>query len=243
MLDLLKTLSVILPCFNEAKNIPIILESFKKVLNREDVELIFVDNGSTDNTQKVFNELLPQYSFAKCAKVDVNKGYGFGILSGLKIAQGKYLGWTHSDTQTDLGDILRGLTLIETSSDPTNTYIKGLRRGRLWADEFFTIGMSIFESLILWTPMWDINAQPNIFPRKFFEKWQNAPFDFSFDLYYYYVATKNRYKIKRFDVKFSKRLHGRSSWNVNWKSKLRFIFRTISFTLKLKHKLKTDEKI
>ena len=97
--------------------------------------------------------------------------------------------------------------------------------------------MSIFESLLLLTPLWDINAQPNIFSRELFDNLEESPNDFSFDLYYYYLAVKNKYKIIRFKVNFGKRYFGISSWNINWQSKLRFIFRTIGFSFKLIYKL------
>ena len=68
----MKKLSVILPCFNESKNLPYVLEKFGKVINSDDIELIIVDNGSEDNTLKILEELIPKYSFAKLEKVKVN---------------------------------------------------------------------------------------------------------------------------------------------------------------------------
>ena len=233
----MKKLSVILPCFNESKNIPFVLERFNKVIIRDDIEVIFIDNGSTDNTQKVLEELIPKFKFAKFVKLIENKGYGYGILSGLKLAKGKYLSWTHSDMQTDPKDIIKGLNIIESLSGEERIFVKGLRTGRDWKDSLFTVGMSIFESLLLLTPLWDINAQPNIFSRELFDNLEESPNDFSFDLYYYYLAVKNKYKIIRFKVNFGKRYFGKSSWNINWQSKLRFIFRTIGFSFKLIYKL------
>ena len=43
-------LSIIVPCYNESKNIPIILERFAAIINREDIEVVLVNNGSTDNS-------------------------------------------------------------------------------------------------------------------------------------------------------------------------------------------------
>ena len=144
----LKKLSVILPCFNESRNLPYVLEKFGKVINSDDIELIIVDNGSEDNTLKILEELIPKYSFAKLEKVKVNKGYGYGIKSGLKVAQGKYLSWTHADMQTDPNDVIKALNLIENCSSRDKLFIKGKRKGRPWSDEFFTIGMSFFESIL-----------------------------------------------------------------------------------------------
>jgi glycosyltransferase involved in cell wall biosynthesis len=231
-------LSIIIPCYNEKKNIPLILERFKNVINRKDIEVILVDNGSNDNSSEVLNELIPKYSFAKTVKVEVNKGYGFGILSGLKTASGEYIGWTHADMQTDPYDPIKALEIIEKKGCPKNIYIKGKRKGRSFFDLFFTMGMSFFETVYLKKRLWDINAQPNIFHSSFYRGWGNPPHDFSLDLYALYQAKINNLEITRFEVLFPKRLHGQSSWNTGLKAKWKFIKRTADFSKKLKKELK-----
>jgi len=230
-------LSIVVPCYNEEKNIPLILKRFAEVVKRDDIEVLLVNNGSIDNSAEVFKSLLPNYKFAKIVDVKVNQGYGFGILSGLKKAKGEFIGWTHADMQTDPYDSIKALEIIEKSKNPQNTYAKGLRKKRPLFDSFFTIGMSIFETLYLKTKVWDINAQPNIFPHSFFEQWKNPPQDFSLDLYTLYTAKKMGLKIKRFNVFFPERIYGESSWNTGLAAKWKFIKRTIEFSRKLKKQL------
>lgn len=231
-------LSIIVPCYNESKNIPLILEKFASVIQRDDVEVVLVNNGSTDNSQMVLDELLPKYPFAKVVKVEVNQGYGFGITSGLCEAKGIFIGYTHADMQTDPADTLKALSIIEKQANPTNCYIKGDRKGRPLFDQFFTMGMSLFETIYLRTKLWDINAQPNIFHRNFFESIkESCPKDFSLDLYLLYMAQKNGFNVIRFDVVFPERIHGESSWNTGLASKWKFIKRTIDFSVKLKKEL------
>jgi hypothetical protein len=104
-------------------------------------------------------------------------------------------------------------------------------------DVVFTIGMSLFETLLLGRRMWDINAQPTMFSRSFFETWTLPPDDFSLDLYAYYQAQKFGLKVYRFPVRFSERAHGVSHWNVDWAAKRKFIRRTVAFSLQLKKKI------
>lgn len=229
-------LSVIIPCFNEAENIPLILERFAHVIGRWNIELILVNNGSTDHSEKVLEVLLPQYAFARTVFVPENQGYGYGILSGLKEADGDYLGWTHADMQTDPADIVRAWRILENNFEKP-VYIKGARKKRPLFDTFFTIGMSIFESIYFRISMKDINAQPNIFPKSFYLKWKNPPFDFSLDLYALYMAKKEKITIIRFPVLFPKRIHGTSKWNTGFSSKWKFIKRTIEYSRKLKKKM------
>lgn len=230
-------LSIVVPCYNEEKNIPLILERFSNVIHRNDVEVVLVNNGSTDASAQVLEELLPQYSFAKTVLVEVNQGYGYGILQGLKSCNSEFIGWTHADMQTDPKDVLKALEIVEDyqkEHEDNNIYVKGNRKKRPFADTFFTIGMSVFETLYLKKWLYDINAQPNIFSKEFFEAWQNPPHDFSLDLYAFYLAKKKGITIKRFAVLFPERINGESKWNTGLKSKWKFIKRTLDFSKKLK---------
>ena len=229
--------SLVIPCYNESANLPLLLERCKEMSSRPDIEVILVDNGSTDNSSDVLLNLLPKYPGCRSVKVEKNQGYGFGILAGLKAAEGDFIGWTHADMQTDPQDALRGFELF--GKHGSDIMIKGRRYGRPLADVVFTLGMSIFETILLRKPMWDINAQPTIFSRAFFESWNNPPYDFSLDLYAYYLARCNRLEIHRIPVKFGERAHGVSHWNVNWAAKRKFIRRTVDFSLLLRKSLKS----
>ncbi len=231
-------LSIIVPCYNEEKNIPLILEKFQGVIDRKDVEVLLVDNGSTDDSPAVMKKLLPKYKFARSVRVEVNQGYGFGILSGLRAAKSEFIGWTHADMQTDPGDVLKALEIIEQAGSPENIYVKGERQNRPFADQFFTTGMSIFETVYMGTKLHDINAQPNIFHHTFFDGWENPPHDFALDLYALYMAGKKKLNLVRFDVIFPDRIHGESKWNTGMGAKWKFIKRTITFSRKLKKELK-----
>ena len=130
-------LSIVIPCYNESKNIPLILSRFDEVIKRQDIEVVLVNNGSTDTSKEVIEQLLSKYSFARPVYVPINKGYGFGILSGLKEAIGTYVGWTHADMQTDPYDVIKALEIIENESEAENIYVKGNRK-----DAHFLISFS-----------------------------------------------------------------------------------------------------
>ena len=228
-------LSIIVPCYNEAKNISLILEKFTSVIKRPDIEILFINNDSKDDSQELFDQLISKYFFAKVIKIEMNQGYGFGITTGLREAKGEYIGYMHGDMQTDPADTLKALEIIERQPNPKNCFVKGDRKGRSIFDQFFTIGMSLFETIYLSTKLWDINAQPNIFHRSFFESIKdNCPKDFSLDLYFLYMAKKKKLNIIRFDVMFPDRIKGGSTWNIGIASKLKFIKRTVQFSRKLK---------
>lgn len=227
-------LSVVIPCYNEAENIPLIFEKFKSVIKDEDLEVIIVNNGSSDNSAEVIDRLLPDNPYARCVIVPVNQGYGYGILQGLKEAAGDFIGWTHADMQTDPADIIKAYHLLEDNGWSEQMYVKGSRSGRSLGERFFTFGMGVFETVYLGKKLFDINAQPNIFSRKFYAEWLNPPYDFSLDLYALYMAGIKGLDVKRIGVKFPPRIHGESHWNTGIASKWKFIKRTIDFSIRLK---------
>jgi glycosyltransferase involved in cell wall biosynthesis len=227
--------SLIIPCYNEEANLPLLLERCKVLAAHPGVEIILVDNGSTDNSSNILLDLLPNFSGCRSIRVEKNKGYGFGIISGLKAAESELLGWTHADMQTDPEDVLKGLELFDEYG--LDIFVKGKRYGRPLVDVFFTLGMSFFETLLMRKSLWDINAQPTMFSHNFFKTWVAPPDDFALDLYAYFQAQHLGIKIHRFPVKFGERAHGVSHWNVNWQSKWKFISRTINFSFELKKNL------
>jgi glycosyltransferase involved in cell wall biosynthesis len=228
--------SLVIPCYNEAANLPLLLERCRKLAEQPGIEVVLVDNGSTDESPIVLRNLLPSYPGCRSVRVEKNQGYGFGVLAGLKAATGDILGWTHADMQTDPVDALRGLKIFEKHG--LDIFVKGNRHGRPIGDVAFTVGMSFFETLLLGKPMWDINAQPTLFSRTFFETWREPPHDFSLDLYAYYQAKRAGLPVHRFPVRFGERAHGVSHWNVNWEAKRKFIRRTAAFSLQLKKTMK-----
>lgn len=232
-------LSLVIPCYNESANLPPLIARCAEVAEAADVEVLLVNNGSTDDSAEVLARLLPNHPGVRSVNVEKNQGYGFGILSGLRAATGDVLAWTHADMQTDPMDAIKGFEFFKRHG--TALFVKGKRHGRPFADVAFTVGMSCFETALLKKPMWDINAQPTMFSRGFFQTWSDdAPHDFSLDLYAYYMARSAGLTVHRFPVLFGKRLHGTSHWNVNWAAKRKFIKRTVDFSLELKKKVRAE---
>ena len=226
--------SVVIPCYNEAKSLPALVARCERVLAAEPAcEFILVDNGSSDESCDVLAKELVSQTRIRSIRVPVNLGYGHGILEGLKICTGDVLGWTHADLQTDPMDVVQGFELFKhAKSEPL--FVKGKRRGRPLPDRAFTAAMSVFETLLLGRVMRDINAQPTLFSRALYERWHDAPEDFALDLYAYMDAQLAGARVCRFPVLFVPRQHGVSHWNINWKSKMKFIGRTIGFSFRLR---------
>lgn len=238
------SLSIVVPCYNEVLNLPLIIQAFKKVIDKKpSIQIVLVDNGSTDNTADVLDQIILEldHSYQVCFKpvfVKVNQGYGYGILQGLANADGDVLAWTHADMQTDPLDVLVAYQRLIDCVD-VDAIVKGKRKSRPLLDNFFTWGMQVFTFGMLGISLNDINAQPKLFNRVFYHKFlsENAPHDFSLDLFLLYQAKKNAYSVLEVPVIFADRQHGDAKGGGSWKTKFKLIKRTAAYIMELKGSL------
>ncbi|MCA9919792.1 MAG: glycosyltransferase, partial [Anaerolineales bacterium] len=73
-----RSLTISMPAFNEAENIPGMVADVLRVLPNlaDDFEIIVVDDGSRDDTAVVTQNLAAQYPQLRLVQHEVNKGYG-----------------------------------------------------------------------------------------------------------------------------------------------------------------------
>ena len=236
-----KRLSIVVPCYNEAANLPALFERFGEILaGRDDVELVVVNNGSRDHSALMIACELdkPENGFARLVDVPVNQGYGFGILSGLRQATGQYLAWTHADMQTDPNDVLLGFERLLAEPQPRQCLVRGRRVGRPLVDRAFTVGMGWVASAALATPLYDINAQPKIFHRGLLEHMHDAPWDFSLDLYVLYLAQRRGLTVLEQPVRFGTREHGEAKGGGSLGGKARLTRRTLEYIFHLRRQVR-----
>ncbi|HEY5728424.1 MAG TPA: glycosyltransferase family 2 protein [Anaerolineales bacterium] len=130
-------LSVVVPCFNEEDNIGKLKTEFFPVINNllgslidgeqvEAIEVVFVDDGSKDNTYNALKKTFGSYDhrsiMVKFEKHDVNRGLGAAMRTGFGIVTGDVVVTTDSDgtyhfsTIPSLLEHLKGEVAIVTAS-------------------------------------------------------------------------------------------------------------------------------
>ncbi|MBL1418928.1 MAG: glycosyltransferase family 2 protein [Alphaproteobacteria bacterium] len=232
-------LSIVIPCFNEKDNMPLVLRRFEELMkDRDDIELIVVDGFSTDETPAILTQLFKKlnHQYFKLILKQQRGGYGRDILDGLDSASGNVLAWTHADMQTDPKDVFDAFNLYK-SFEHDQVFIKGARQNRPLMDVLFTWGMFVVVLFTLKVKLTDINAQPKIFSKNFYQKHMQkaAPSDFSLDLYAYYQAKRTGLKIVTIPVIFADRVHGEAKGGGgSFKMKWNLINRTFKYIFALK---------
>ncbi len=89
--------SVLTPVYNHS--IEYVEQCFEslRMQTLQDIEFILIDNGATLESKILINEYLKKDSRFKLISFTENQGYGKAMNTGLKIAQGEYVGFIESD--------------------------------------------------------------------------------------------------------------------------------------------------
>jgi glycosyltransferase involved in cell wall biosynthesis len=160
--------SIVMPCYNEqaivAFTVTKLCDAFQRAGHR--FELVTVDNGSTDRTASVLRDLSERFPAVVTTRVEVNQGYGHGVLHGLPLCRAPWVGIIPADGQVDAEDVVR-LYEAALSSDPP-VLAKVRRRFRmdgLWR-KIVSTTYNVFVRM-LWPGIQsvDMNGSPKLMPR------------------------------------------------------------------------------
>lgn len=104
-------ISIVVPLLNEAESVPILQKEIESAFASRDYELILVDDGSTDATQRCIRrgDRVRVIEFAK------QSGQSAALYAGMRLARGKHIGLLDGDLQNDPADLAALLGEIESS--------------------------------------------------------------------------------------------------------------------------------
>lgn len=109
----MKIVTVIIPCFNVQNTLQKTLDSLAACKEKEEMEIIIVNDGSKDNTEKMAEKFKEQYPDIFIVINKENGGHGSTINRGLDAASGKYFivldgdDWIKSDVFDDFINYLK----------------------------------------------------------------------------------------------------------------------------------------
>ena len=93
------SLSIVLPCFDEADRLPGTLAAYLAHFppSRAEVELIVVDDGSTDGTSAIADQIAAADPRVRVVRTPHNHGKGYAVRVGVQAAQGELVVFTDAD--------------------------------------------------------------------------------------------------------------------------------------------------
>jgi glycosyltransferase involved in cell wall biosynthesis len=109
------SISVFFPCYNEQENVGRTVEKALDVLEKlnADFEVIIVDDGSSDDTGRIADEIAGRDGRVRVVHHRRNLGYGAALQSGFKAATKELVFYTDGDGQFDISEMPPLLRLME----------------------------------------------------------------------------------------------------------------------------------
>jgi len=162
-------LSLVIPCYNEEDSLPPTVQKLIRAFEIQDIrlELVCVDNGSSDRTGSVIADLATRFpGRILTTRVERNIGMGQGVLAGVPLATAPLVGVIPADGQVDAEDCVRLYEAVIEVGGP----VVGKVRRRFRMDGVVRKIVSVVYNLFvraLWPGIgsWDINGCPRILPR------------------------------------------------------------------------------
>jgi len=166
-------------------------------------EVIFVDDGSKDETKKILEKLIQGEKKFKLISYPKNQGKGFAVKKGILSASGEIIFFTDADLPFGINPILEGYELIKKENCDL---ILGKRSSNSWqgwkrklASRIFSFLVNKLFSLGIFDTQCGLKGFKREVAKKIFEKSKIKRF--AFDVEILHLAKKHNFSIKIFPVK------------------------------------------
>ncbi|MBI2523116.1 glycosyltransferase family 2 protein [Candidatus Woesearchaeota archaeon] len=203
-------LSIVIPVLNEEKNLETLHKSIITSLKKENIsyEIIFIDDGSTDNSYNLLAKLHQKDKRVKVIKFAGNFGQTSAWDAGIKAAKGQYIITMDSDLQNDPSDIPRMLNAIKNSNYDA---ISGWRTNRKdsFSKKFFSIFANFLRKAMTKEKIHDSGCSLKIYKKECFD---NVDLYGEMHRYITAVLALEGLRIGEIKVRHNPRKHGKTKY-------------------------------
>lgn len=155
-------LTIIIPCYNEEKNIPSVMPAILAFCEAEDYKLIVVNDGSRDNSLTLLKQYENHPAFTLIHH-KINRGYGGAIKSGIEACNTEFLITMDADGQHRTEDVKNLFNAITTGDADM---IIGSRKGTRSANILRGLGKRLIRFTVkrlMPLPVYDLNSGMKIY--------------------------------------------------------------------------------
>jgi glycosyltransferase involved in cell wall biosynthesis len=202
--------SIVVPAFNEAGRIAESVRKIESFIHQSPlwVELIVVDDGSTDNTAEVVRSL--NANGLRLLRNNENHGKGYTVRQGMLAAKGKYVLFTDADLSAPIEELNKLLDIAVREGADIVIGSRNLDRGYIEKHqsrlrEFGGMVFNLMVRLLLGLRLHDTQCGFKLFhrerSRRLFE--ELTTFGFGFDPELLFLAKRNGLTIREAPVRWS----------------------------------------
>jgi len=205
-------LSVVIPTFNEEENVKLLYSQLKKVLVKlkKKYEIVFVDDGSQDETFNILSELAKSDKKLKIIRFRRNFGQSAAISAGFQYAKGNVIITLDADLQNDPSDIPKLLKKLNQGYD----VVCGWRKKR--KDPFFTKKLPSMFSNWIASKLTELKIHDFGCTLRAYKKEVVEYIDVYGEMHRYIpaLAKLDGYSITEVEVKHQQRKRGKTKYNI-----------------------------
>ena len=163
-------ISVFFPAYNDEASIAGLVTEALALLPglTDDFEVIVVDDGSTDGTARVLEELARAVPRLRVVRHEVNRGYGAALRTGFASATKDLVFYTDGDGQYDVRELLRLRPLLAEGVDIVNGY--KIQRADSWQRKALGAAYNGLAHLLFSIPIRDVDCDFRLLRRRAVEQ-------------------------------------------------------------------------
>lgn len=224
-----KKISLVIPVLNESKNIQELYEHISKSMLEFEYEIIFVDDGSTDETAETLKVIVEEDYNVKVVRLRRNFGKAIAYSAGFQNAQGDIVITMDGDLQDDPGEIHKFISKIEEGYDVVNGW-KYRGKGR-WDKTLASMTFNKITSLLSGVKLHDFNC-----PFKAYRKEVLEELDLYGDLFRFIpvLVREKGYSIGEVKIENRLRRFGKSKYSFSRYPRTMLDLMTVLFLTKFK---------
>jgi dolichol-phosphate mannosyltransferase len=211
----MKTVSVVLPSYNESENIKEAIERIHAALGDQLLEIIVVDDNSPDGTWKIVEEMNnPQYKVIRRMN---ERGLASALARGVNEAKGDIIAWMDCDLGLPPEDLPR---LVEQTEQYDivigSRYVNGGKDNRVWWRACVSYLFNLYTSLLLGFSVRDYTSGFAAVRREVFDVIPFPSEGFGeYFIEFCHEAKKKNFRIKEIGYEYNLRKHGKSKLDSN----------------------------
>jgi glycosyltransferase involved in cell wall biosynthesis len=166
-------LTVVIPVYNEAENLPVFAPHAVEFCRAHGWELVFINDGSLDDTKKIINEFVSG-SDVRIVHHKVNRGYGGALKTGIRNTTTQYLVTIDGDGQHDLEDVEK---VFQFALDQDADMVVGRRDSNARSSAYRAMGKFLIRSFtktLMPLPITDLNSGFKLYRTELAQKYMTV---------------------------------------------------------------------
>ena len=221
--------SIILPIYNQAEHLPLIINEYSDILDKEDFnyEILLVVNGSKDDSYITATSLTQGLARFRVFNLE-SGGWGRAVRFGIEKSEGDYICYTNA-ARTKSSDLVLMLKYALINSQ---TVVKA---NRIVRDSLIRrLGSVIynFENRFIFRfPIWDVNGTPKVFPSHVLKSFRIISTGDLIDAEIMALCARSQIPVIEVPVRITTRISGKSTTGI--KSALKMYFGLLQLSRKL----------